>query len=345
MAFYADNAFHGPYGNDTDFQRMLADLPSFDTSDSRDHVYGVLGMYQRFATPENDLPRALRPDYNKSLQDVFRDATMFTIQQKRRLDALYIVNHWTTEDFESPAWSTWVPRWNRKWIRQHDPAHLFAVGPGADRTSQVLLADTCDPKILSLSGFIIDTVHAVTPTSTLELLESASSLLEVFRSAEQLIKDTGGNVDHLGHVLATAKGYNRAPLSLDQSTRGYSGLKRQLEISSKMTLYPPAAQQRQDVEGEVREPEDHYRAIWQWCCNRRFFVTTAGHMGVGPQILEQGDVVAILYGSALPVVLRRRSPELYGLVGTAYVHGVMEGEAFDVKKCAAGGGDVMFNLV
>ena len=71
----------------------------------------------------------------------------------------------------------------------------------------------------------------------------------------------------------------------------------------------------------------------QYALGRRMFGTTKGCLGIGPQRLREGDVVAILKGLEVPLVLRERQDKRYEVVGEAYVHGIMDGEAFDEGKC------------
>jgi hypothetical protein len=48
-----------------------------------------------------------------------------------------------------------------------------------------------------------------------------------------------------------------------------------------------------------------------------------------PDTAKEGDVLSVLYGSSLPHVMRKMpgKEDTYTLVGTAYVHGFMYGEA------------------
>lgn len=72
--------------------------------------------------------------------------------------------------------------------------------------------------------------------------------------------------------------------------------------------------------------------------NRRLFkskTSRSGELfGLAPAGARNGDLVCILYGCTVPVVLRRhettekgKKTEFFQLVGDAYVHGMMEGEA------------------
>ena len=81
--------------------------------------------------------------------------------------------------------------------------------------------------------------------------------------------------------------------------------------------------------------------------NRAFFITRSGRTGLGPWSTNPGDELVILTGASVPVMLRRngkpkrlfdhtdeanpvvRSIGQYQVVGEAYVHGIMGGEAVE----------------
>jgi hypothetical protein len=60
---------------------------------------------------------------------------------------------------------------------------------------------------------------------------------------------------------------------------------------------------------------------------RRTFATDYGHLGCGPQSIVAGDAVWIVAGCPSPLVLRKLGNESYQVIGEAYVHGIMSGEA------------------
>ncbi|KAH7418554.1 heterokaryon incompatibility protein-domain-containing protein [Cadophora sp. MPI-SDFR-AT-0126] len=65
---------------------------------------------------------------------------------------------------------------------------------------------------------------------------------------------------------------------------------------------------------------------------RRIVRTEEGYLALVPGGTESGDRVFLLKGGRVPVVLRRRG-EMWEVVGEAYVHGVMRGEAWDEGRC------------
>ena len=60
--------------------------------------------------------------------------------------------------------------------------------------------------------------------------------------------------------------------------------------------------------------------------HRRLIVTGKKYLGLAPAHVQPGDVVVILVGALVPIVLRRVDNH-HILVGEAYVHGIMDGEA------------------
>jgi hypothetical protein len=64
---------------------------------------------------------------------------------------------------------------------------------------------------------------------------------------------------------------------------------------------------------------------------RRVFITFDGTIGLGPSILEAGDIVVLLFGGFTPYVLRCVDDH-YVLIGEFYIHGEMDGGAIEEWK-------------
>lgn len=61
---------------------------------------------------------------------------------------------------------------------------------------------------------------------------------------------------------------------------------------------------------------------------RRLFRTKEGFAGLCPESTKPGDEFFLLANAHVPFVLRSVSSGVYELVGEAYVHGFMKGQAF-----------------
>ncbi|PVH91329.1 HET-domain-containing protein [Periconia macrospinosa] len=66
--------------------------------------------------------------------------------------------------------------------------------------------------------------------------------------------------------------------------------------------------------------------------NQRALITTrTGYLGLAPNNVRSGDIVAILLGCNFPMILRPCTKDLYHVVGECYVHGLMDGEILRQK--------------
>jgi hypothetical protein len=71
------------------------------------------------------------------------------------------------------------------------------------------------------------------------------------------------------------------------------------------------------------------RSRWrkQPCFGRRQFATENGHIGLGSQNTQVGDIVCVLFGGSVPYILRSSdTPGFFKFIGECYVDGIMHGE-------------------
>jgi hypothetical protein len=66
--------------------------------------------------------------------------------------------------------------------------------------------------------------------------------------------------------------------------------------------------------------------------NRRMARTESRYLGLVPGQARKGDKIALMRGGATPIVIRKFGND-WQVLGDAYLHGVMMGEAFDESKC------------
>jgi hypothetical protein len=60
----------------------------------------------------------------------------------------------------------------------------------------------------------------------------------------------------------------------------------------------------------------------------------AGYIGLVPTLSEPEDQVWVIRGCRVPLVIRESSsrPGYLQIVGASYVHGIMDGEAFNIGE-------------
>ncbi|KAF2838109.1 hypothetical protein M501DRAFT_1004951 [Patellaria atrata CBS 101060] len=86
---------------------------------------------------------------------------------------------------------------------------------------------------------------------------------------------------------------------------------------------------------QLSEKEEHRWRImvtyWAESRRKRFCCTVEHRLGWVPDPAKPGDLICILYGGRTPYVLRPSVNGRYKLIGPAYVHGLMYGEAMKMK--------------
>jgi hypothetical protein len=68
------------------------------------------------------------------------------------------------------------------------------------------------------------------------------------------------------------------------------------------------------------------------CHFRKFFRTRKGYFGLGPPIMQNGDLCCLFFGAEVPYILRLCEDGSFIFVGECYVHGIMYGEAMDMLQ-------------
>jgi len=79
---------------------------------------------------------------------------------------------------------------------------------------------------------------------------------------------------------------------------------------------------------ETTPDADNYGTILNFSFHTRLLMTPRGYLGIATTSVRVDDLVWIVPGSRVPLIFRAtRPPSGYRLVGGAYIHGFMQGEA------------------
>jgi hypothetical protein len=73
-------------------------------------------------------------------------------------------------------------------------------------------------------------------------------------------------------------------------------------------------------------------------CNRRFYLTQSGYIGIGPMIMRPGDEVCVLFGGRPPYVLRPTVHGYHVFTGETYLYDreIMWGKATEAARSGKG---------
>ncbi|KAK3069458.1 hypothetical protein LTR53_012190 [Teratosphaeriaceae sp. CCFEE 6253] len=345
IASYTDELLESPFQKGSNLLWMMNTLRQYDASLDKDHIYGLIGMYQRF-TSNYDLPPSLAPRYDRSAQDIYSDATKLAMAELERADPLLYICHHSTEEVENNWLPTWIPQWQRKQDLTIDTWPLNYSGFTASGATKVRIDLAAREALgtLTLDGFVLGRVKAFTAAFTSDVLRSGGEYLRLSACAEALVAGVGAEAGELAQTLVASLSQQRTPMGRGQCVAGYRAL-RQVLLKQEQ-LPEPAHKSDEDIDSETIATSRTYReALDRWLRNRCVFVTQAGHVGAGPKVMREDDLITILCGSRVPIILRRRGQtDAYVVVGPAYVNGVMLGEAFEAHR-AREGEDVRFDTV
>lgn len=339
--------------------KTMLSLGPLRATDLRDKVFGCLGMLPEMA-------KRLQPDYTASVAKVYSVATYSLIHCFQTLHP--ICYHQKSINSDSPSWSLRfdregeihedLPRLFRAWAAEGwDEWHLPPRFPIPD-TEEV---------ILKVQGCCLDEVVSCHPTHPdwvkySEELSKDRGMNEHYLSCHQEWRSFFGLDPKASSEAAYVAGssmeeaywstasFNVRYVDGSKELRklGKDDVRTVIETMQHRVKSHTASAERSSSESEetsalVRDYDfgvlaatarDDYPLInGQEQYGACFFVTSRGYIGLAMHEIQPGDQVFILNRAPLPMILRRHeidaSLNVYEVMSASYVHGVMQGEAFE----------------
>ncbi|KAF1989145.1 hypothetical protein K402DRAFT_461547 [Aulographum hederae CBS 113979] len=147
--------------------RLVDRHRNFDSEDPRDKIFSQLGLSHFYNTgTSRDMYLWARPDYTKSVKDVFREFAVLSMDKSWSLEMLSHVQHAPGVVYRSSAssqsterWPSWVPRWDLT----TDTKLLAYWGAGSYHASAgaQFIEFHLDKDRLTLRGIQVDVVKRV----------------------------------------------------------------------------------------------------------------------------------------------------------------------------------------
>lgn len=283
------------------------------------------------------LPKLLSPDYRKPLSQVLLDAVWFCVEEKGIRWPFAQINNYDSSfqyTFDLPTWAQWWPPINSPAIGTPFKS-TFSANLGVAFEMRGARVEK-DATILCARGFILSDVNQRTVISR-EKFGTFEISPTFINEAKAILPSTEG----LAEVLV---GGEIDLAELDPGTTDVECYDAWTTYCDREKRQPVVNDDTLDRESDVQTLRAviYQEALNTMCLGRRLFTTSLGHAGLGPQSMDVGDTVAILYGSSHPVVLRQKG-DFYTIVGMCYVQGIMEGQAV-TRHREAGGEDTVFQL-
>ncbi|KAH6674810.1 heterokaryon incompatibility protein-domain-containing protein [Halenospora varia] len=302
-------------------------------SDHRDIIYAMTGI------AEDAQKQHLYPDYTKRVQDVFTQVAK-TFLAQGRLRMLWLC----AQPRDLVGLPSWVPDWSSSWrsnYRYLSSDRSYGINEkifSASGDSRPIVSfSTSDSKaLLHLGGCEFDTIAHIgscfdvgtfLKTLRFDFHHIHQGIAERFREVSRLQSLEGIYEENWKDtVIRTAVFDIELSRSLDiRFTYNRSNTRALRELYSKYL----SENDEWAFDNTNDMPASKLDILFRHH-GRRPFLTSEGYLGLGPANLQQGDIVAIIYGSDVPIVFRKTSEEKYLLIGEAYVDGAMDGQVLEM---------------
>jgi hypothetical protein len=307
--------------------RLLQIHRNREATDPKDKVYGIIGLSSDFSSGTY-----LEPNYEFSIGEVYASVVRAHIEKYDNLD---ILGHcgFSGRDPDLPSW---VPDWR---------VPLAAIGYPLEKTmetsdgsvqrayrasGETLSFGDHPPKIkvtdkhLVLHGFhldVIDRLSAAADYTDPTLVDVEKSWTPENKMAAY--HPTGETMEK-AFLRTIVADFNS--LAIGPRTRPFAMLTHDESVGTANEVQPMDSIHARYAKANLMKV----------CHRRRLAYTRRGWMGVVPEATRAGDAVAVLVGGQMLYVLRRGGggsvDERYQLVGEAYFHGIMDGEAVRIVE-------------
>ncbi|KAH7061687.1 heterokaryon incompatibility protein-domain-containing protein [Paraphoma chrysanthemicola] len=286
-------------------------------------------------------PPLIEADYNRSVEDIYRDLAVSHIDRTTSLEILTAVQHVPDSSIPLPT-PSWVPRWDQ--YVGTPILGLYSSSHFASANRKAILTSPSNPNRLIVRGHIVSRIVATSclldgssfdlplppdeihgpdspevhkfwdsnPFAVLWLASNLGKRHLVGHQYPQLLNEFAGS----GFALV-----NRHSSIYDAYIKTWVNGKSMGEIEEFDVKADAAAYWERVFYGSEGDPvipdEDRvsqsvYEARWKRyrdsmahvCNKRKFFFTKKEFFGVGPGALKNGDWLAILQGADVPFVLR-----------------------------------------
>jgi hypothetical protein len=314
-----------------------------DATNPRDHLYGIYGLVA------DSRDEALKPDYNKPVEEVYIQTTRHIMTRDKSLVLLYDAGIYHPSRL--PTLPSWVPNYNVP----RGSTRLDIKGYHAAGNIEPKMEWDDSTSNLTVSGIILDSIELMTLESLSIVHMEPNDTARVFR--------------FFNNVLLLVKTYNSAPMftsKIDKETTWRTLLANLVRDSTGKEV--PGKEYGDQYEGleyfishldefsglyisvwyttdpEKVEKMDIYKKALQFFLEsityipgRRVAATMDGRLALVPLSTCIGDKLCVIMGTPAPLILRPVVPsesgeEKFSLVGECYAHGLMYGEALELGE-------------
>ncbi|GFF23708.1 hypothetical protein IFM58399_00403 [Aspergillus lentulus] len=309
----------------------------------RDRLFTLLNV----AADAADSPK-LKPDYKSSLEDIVcRYASEF-VHRKKTATLLYR-GRISSQPERFPSW---IPDWTAdpypKTITSWHPEREFCAAGKMEENAHLAPKDDKDDRILLIDGCLVDEIEKL-GKCTSEVDDALDYIADIFEFIDKHGSSylTRESIEDLKWKLPIGNA-KKAPWGdwLGQAFRAsFQALAEYMELR-KDDSQKQFTEKYSRAEIMKQRLSQLHEELWLFLFTAIDFserfrpsvvcLTKRGYFGLVPGTARKGDSIVLLYGGVVPFCLRRSEQKnIYQLVGEAYIHGIMHGEALDFEGVRA----------
>ena len=301
-------------------------------------------------------PKGLRvPDYRLAVEDIYTEFTVKCMRDDRNLDMLLGIED--RSERVHTALPSWVPDLgvapSGAGLRRWRPGSGHKTYRASGNEPVDVHWDPAAPQVLVVDGYKFDVIESLAGKDALGGKFGANRPMwkALITHLPKHYPCVGGNPNNqrkgqvllreafwrtmIGDGVHDASGFvTPAP---DEYGRYYEILNVQADCTDNVRA-APAIMLRKVIKGLVTVDDLKRRTeieamimplVEEVTLNRRLGVTRHGFLGVMPPAAQEGDLIYLLKGGAVPFVLRPLAGEngRFEMIGECFVYGIMNGEA------------------
>lgn len=319
--------------------QLLEMTRQFDVTVQHDKIYAIMGMMRQVSADK------FAVDYSEDISSLSRRLSTFVIEEGDLDITLSLLASYQSSksgswmyDFVKPLLSDTRIRWSPS-----DRGQIRCVFNASGDTEPSFRWNPSDNGVLFIKGSAMGAITCLSeplPGADATVLwktayqmvkwESAFQKLACAQFKGQAVNDV--QRQYLEAIVASGRmGPRLAAISsqcddiqgkLDECIRAALTMK----PANFMRWIIASPRHLRDIGVLTRDAESYVRNVVFWSSKRRACITDHGHIGLAPTDAVVGDQCAIFAGCSEPFVIRRTG-EHHKLVGPAYLHGWMDGEA------------------
>jgi len=294
------------------------------SSEPVDKIYALRGLLKE------EEASSLKVDYALEASEVFELATRDMLSRgPHPFTLLALVSTFPSAPISTSS-PSWVPNYSgltTAYVRIFTRAKTYRASGQA--RSQISFTEL-NQKILCLSGHIVDKVSHCLSWKYLNPLTIEESA-QWYQKCQQYVLQTdhyptGEDIFSCWWRLLVCDMCNNSFANI-RAAEGFKSRYLDPKLSDFMTN--PT---RLEGDNTLRNAQDTYRVtVYDTSAGASLCRTAKGYLAWIPPQAHSGDYICIFAGATCPFVVRERPEGDYTLVGDAYVHGMMYGEALDFE--------------